>query len=171
MIYAEVAVSSRRPQRDPFTYTVPSQFTIAVGDGVFVPFGRQVLQGVVLGLAASTTIASPRPILAKIDDPAQLGAPLLTRAQVALARSIADAYLASLFPAVALFLPPNFERKPVRTLHAVPFIDESALNGLSEREAAGARRGYGQTVGDGGDAANGAAREEPRAYGARTDQA
>ena len=82
MIYAEVAVSSRRPQRDPFTYTVPSQFTIAVGDGVFVPFGRQVLQGVVLGLAASTTIASPRPILAKIDDPAQLGAPLLTRAQV-----------------------------------------------------------------------------------------
>ena len=87
-VYAEVAVNAGRPLRQPFTYAVPADFLtrsgpLRVGHGVFVPFGRRVVQGVVLALRSDTDIASPRPVHARIDpaDPT----PLLTPAQAALA--------------------------------------------------------------------------------------
>ena len=71
-VYAEVAVNAGRPLRQPFTYAVPPDFLarsgpLRVGHGVFVPFGRKVVQGVVLALRNDTDIASPRPIHARID--------------------------------------------------------------------------------------------------------
>ena len=135
-VYAEVAVNAGRPLRQPFTYAVPPDFLarsgpLRVGHGVFVPFGRKVVQGVVLALRNDTDIASPRPIHARIDpdDPT----PLLTPAQAALARWIADAYLASLWSCVSLFLPRRMTTAPLRILSAgdpAPRSGDDPLSGL-----------------------------------------
>ena len=127
--YVEVAVNSGRPQRGTFTYAIPPLLAVRVGDGVFVPFGRQVLQGIVLALTESPAVAAPRPILALLGEERLLGPE-----QTALVRWIGDAYLAPAFAAAALFLPPGFERKPERLLRPAPLSDASALQYLSERE-------------------------------------
>ena len=140
-VYAEVAVNAGRPLRQPFTYAVPPDFLarsgpLRVGHGVFVPFGRKVVQGVVLALRNDTDIASPRPIHARIDadDPT----PLLTPAQAALARWIAETWLASLWSCVALFLPRRMTSPPLRILSAgAPLSDADAPDdALSDLQAA-----------------------------------
>ena len=132
-VYAQVAVNAGRPLRQPFTYVVPVQLlqqvgVLRVGHGVFVPFGRRVTQGIVLALRNETEIASPRPILARIE-----ATPMLTTAQAALARWIADAYLASLWACVALFLPRRMTSAPLRLLSAVP--DAPPDDSLSDLQA------------------------------------
>ena len=118
VLYAEIAVNGGRPLRQPFTYAITQPLLdeaggIRVGHGVFVPFGRRVVQGVVLALRDESEIASPRPITALIEP-----APLLTPAQASLARWIADAYLASLWACVSLFLPRRMTSPPLRILRA-----------------------------------------------------
>ena len=134
MPYAEVAVYSGRPDRSPFTYAIPDHLTVRVGDGVYVPFGKQVLQGVVVQLSDSPAVAAPREILASI-----AGERFLTPPQAALARWLMEYYLAPAFSAVAPFLPPGFERKPRRLL--TPIAEAIAEPGappgdLSARERA-----------------------------------
>ena len=129
MSYARVAVDSGRPQREPFTYAVPTDLAIGVGQGVLVPFGRQVLQGVVLALEDSSEIAEPRPIHSLIDE-----TPLLTPAQIELALWISDYYRSAIFESAALFLAPGFSRKPLRMLRPAPIVDASALQPLSPRQ-------------------------------------
>ena len=130
MAYARVAVDSGRPQREPFTYSVPKDLAVGVGQGVLVPFGRQMLQGVVLELEDSSEIAEPRPIHSLIDE-----SPLLTAPQIELALWISDYYQAPLFDCAALFLPPGFSRKPLRMLRPSPISDASALERLSPRQS------------------------------------
>ncbi len=111
MPFAEVTVYSGRPDRGTFSYAIPPHLAIRVGDGVYVPFGRQVLQGVVLQLTETPAVSETREIRARLD-----GDRLLTPAQATLARWVADAYLAPISKCVALFLPPGFQRKPRRWL-------------------------------------------------------
>ena len=111
MPFAEVAVYSGRPDRGTFSYAIPPHLAIRVGDGVYVPFGRQTLQGVVLQLTETPAVSETREIRARIDE-----GRLLTRAQATLARWIADAYLAPISRCAGLFLPPGFQRKPRRWL-------------------------------------------------------
>ena len=134
-LYAEVAVNAGRPLRQTFTYAVPADLgtvpsdlgaaapdvgergapgrtrTVAVGQAVFVPFGRKVVQGVVLALRGEREIAAPRPLLALIDS-----TPMLTTAQAALARWMSDYYLASLWACVSMFLPRRMSSAPLRIL-------------------------------------------------------
>ncbi len=138
-VYAEVAVNAGRPLRQPFTYAVPPDFLarsgpLRVGHGVFVPFGRKVVQGVVLALRNDTDIASPRPIQARIDpdDPT----PLLTPAQAALARWIGETWLASLWSCVSLFLPRRMTAAPLRILSAGDPAPPSDDDPLSDLQAA-----------------------------------
>ncbi|MEE9277849.1 MAG: primosomal protein N', partial [Dehalococcoidia bacterium] len=129
MPFAEVAVFAGRPQRQTFTYAIPSHLDVRVGHGVFVPFGRQALQGVVLELGDSSAVANPREIRSLIQEER-----LLSPARAALVRWIADSYLAPLAATVSLFLPPGFGRKPQRLLRAAPLADGAAMAALSERE-------------------------------------
>ena len=76
-----------------------------------MPFGRQLLQGVVVQLTDTPAVSETREIQARIDEQR-----LLTPAQAILARWIAAAYLAPIASCVALFLPPGFQRKPRRFL-------------------------------------------------------
>ncbi|MCZ6707693.1 MAG: hypothetical protein O7A71_07095, partial [Chloroflexi bacterium] len=78
--FAEIAVYSGRPHRETFTYRIPDGLAVLRGHALFVPFGRRVLQGVVLRLTDSSDIADPRPIHAFIEDE-----PVITSAQAELA--------------------------------------------------------------------------------------
>jgi primosomal protein N' (replication factor Y) len=106
MGYAEVAVNSPVAQRRTFSYSIPPFISLSVGQAVWVPFGPRVLQGVVCRLSEHPEVEETRDIVGVIGDH-----PLLTPIQIELARWISEYYLAPLFDAVALMLPPGFERK------------------------------------------------------------
>ncbi len=127
--FAEVAVYSGRPLHGTFIYAIPDALAVRVGHAVFVPFGRQTVQGVVLTVTDASDVAEPRPILSLIEEQ-----PVLSFEQAELARWVADHYQAPLFDCVALFLAPGFERKPVRLLQPAPLGDASLLEELSPRE-------------------------------------
>ena len=104
--YAEVAVDA--PVRDgrTFTYSVPEGMSVSPGQMVQAPFGPRMVDGVVFRLSRSTDIDPVRPINAS--DPA--GA-LLSREQLDLAAWIAGYYMASLYSAIGLMLPPGFRNR------------------------------------------------------------
>jgi primosomal protein N' (replication factor Y) len=108
MGYAEVSVNSPVAQRQTFSYAVPPGLEIKVGQAVWVPFGERVLQGIVLELTDCPSVTETREIAGIIEP-----RPLLSRSQVKLARWISEYYLAPLFSAVALMLPPGFERRSI----------------------------------------------------------
>ncbi len=108
MGYAEVSVNSPIAQRRTFSYAIPSGLSIDVGQAVWVPFGDKLLQGIVLELSDYPAVEETREIAGVIDPH-----PLLSPAQVELARWISGHYLSPLFEAVALMLPPGFERKTI----------------------------------------------------------
>jgi primosomal protein N' (replication factor Y) len=85
-----------------FDYRLPNELAGQVGAGhlVTVPFGRQTVQGVVLELTAVPAVAETRPVLDLLDPQ-----PVVTAAQIALARWMADYYLAPLAAMLGLMLP------------------------------------------------------------------
>ncbi len=126
MLYAEVAVNSTFPHRQTFSYSMPDGFDVRPGSAVYVPFGRLTLQGIAIEVHATPVFSPPekiRPVRSLIGD-----RPLLDDARVALAKWIANYYLAPLFDAVALMLPPGFERKPVTIIR--PLVDPAEVDGL-----------------------------------------
>lgn len=129
--FAEVAVYSTFPSRQTFSYAVPPGTDIAIGSAVYVPFGKLTIQGVVTDLADSPgfsdrdRIRSIRSVLRDV--------PRIDADRMAVASWIADEYLAPTFDAVALFLPPGFERKPITVVHSLVDADNADVPALSER--------------------------------------
>ncbi len=129
MRYAEVSVNSPVAQRRLFTYSIPTDLDVRPGQAVYVPFGEKELQGIVFGLSDVASIEGVRDISGIIEDVPQISPPHL-----ALARWISGHYLAPLFDAVSLMLPPGFERRPVTYLSVSgneappdPLTDEQKL--------------------------------------------
>jgi len=124
MNYAEVAVNSPGAQRRTFCYAVPPD--IKVGHAVWVPFGPRLLQGVVLELTEYPSVEDTREIAGLIDR-----RPILSPPQVELARWISGYYLAPLFDAAALMMPPGFERRVLTFLTPVPHHADSTISSLT----------------------------------------
>ncbi len=123
MRYAEVSVNSPVAQRRTFSYAIPSGLTVRVGQAVWVPFGDRILQGIVLELSPHPAVAETREIIDVIEPE-----PVLSSPHVSLARWISEHYLSPLFDAVALMLPPGFERKAIALASATyKEHDESSL--------------------------------------------
>ncbi len=118
MRYAEVSVNSPIAHRQAFSYAIPSGLNIDVGQAVWVPFGEKLLQGIVLELSSYPQVEETREIAGVIEPQ-----PILSHLQVLLARWISEYYLSPLFDAVALMLPPGFERK------AVTFVSKAQQEG------------------------------------------
>jgi primosomal protein N' (replication factor Y) len=129
--FVDVAVNSSLPHRGAFSYSVPSGMSLAPGDAVFVPFGRRTLQGIVLGRVDVPAVPETRPVEAKLGDK-----PIAQQHVVELAKWISDYYLSPLFPAVALMLPPGFERKALTFYEAMVDPDEVDLLRLPPRQRA-----------------------------------
>jgi len=85
-----------------FDYHLPSELEgkVAAGHLVTVPFGRQTVQGVVMELVLQPAVAETKAIIDLLDP-----LPVLTAAQIKLARWMADQFLVSLAAMVDLMLP------------------------------------------------------------------
>ncbi|MPZ49918.1 MAG: primosomal protein N' [Dehalococcoidia bacterium] len=129
MAFVEVAVNSGLPHRQTFSYALPEGMTLGVGDGVFVPFGRRMLQGIVMQVVEVPAFADPKPVDAKISD-----RPVVSPERIELARWLADYYLAPLFSTVALMLPPGFERRPLTYYESLVGADEIDVTPLPPRQ-------------------------------------
>ena len=129
MAFVEVAVNSGLPHRQSFSYAVPEGMTLQPGDAVFVPFGRRFFQGIVMQVVDVPAFSDPKPVDARISD-----RPVISHERVELARWLAGYYLAPLFSAVALMLPPGFERKPLTFYEPLLAADEAAAHKLAPRQ-------------------------------------
>jgi primosomal protein N' (replication factor Y) (superfamily II helicase) len=127
MRYAEVCVNSPIAGRRTFSYSIPPGLNVETGQAVFVPFGSKTLQGVVLELTGNPAVEETKDIEGVIDP-----RPVLSPAYIALARWISEHYLSPLFDAVALMLPPGFERKALTFISPRVPLDDSDASSLSE---------------------------------------
>jgi len=107
MNYAEVAVNSPG-SRSTFCYAIPSGLNISVGQAVWVPFGSRVIQGIVLRLSDEPSVEETKEIAGIVAD-----FHLLSPIQIKLAQWISEHYFAPPFDALALMLPPGFERRAI----------------------------------------------------------
>ncbi|MFC2067886.1 primosomal protein N', partial [Chloroflexota bacterium] len=126
MRYAEVSVNSPVAQRRTFSYEIPPGLSVNVGQAVWVPFGNRLLQGIVFELSSHPNVEETREIAGVIEP-----RPILFSSQVALARWISEYYLSPLFDAIALMLPPGFERKSLTFISTPKIPNDFDLSSLS----------------------------------------
>jgi len=126
MGYAEVSVNSPVAQRRTFSYSIPADLSIEVGQAVWVPFGDKILQGIILELTDYPAVEETKEIAGIIEP-----RPVLSSAHALLARWISQYYLSPLFDAVALMLPPGFERKVLTFICRPPTPHEPDLSSLT----------------------------------------
>jgi len=106
-IFVEVAVNV--PQvSGVFHYHLPDELQglARLGHLVLAPFGSQTVQGVILGFVDQPMVAETRPVLELVDPSIAL-----TLQQIALARQMADDWLAPLAACIGLMLPPGLEQQ------------------------------------------------------------
>src|SRR5512143_1796457 len=91
-----------------FDYEVPArlQDVVRPGNLVRIPFANRLAQGVVLELVDIPAVQQTREI-AEVVDPE----PVMTRAQIALAKWMQRATLTTIGPIVDLFLPPGLAQQ------------------------------------------------------------
>ena len=116
--YAEVAVDAPAGHSRTFSYSIPQRFRVEPGQLVWVPFGRRILQGVVMELAGAPQVDATRDILQPVE-PGRL----LDDRSLTLARWISRYYFSSLFDALALFLPPGFKGQVRSQILPLPVDD------------------------------------------------
>ena len=131
MRYAEVAVDAPVSPARTFSYSIPDRFRLQPGQLVWVPFGRRILQGVVIELAPVPRVEVTKDILQAVEP-----SPLLDATALTLAQWLSRYYLCSLFDAVALFLPPGFKAQVRSQILPIP-VDAANLEKLKSpaREA------------------------------------
>ncbi|MDD5498345.1 MAG: primosomal protein N' [Dehalococcoidales bacterium] len=105
MPYAEVSVNSPSGIKSTFSYHIPEGFEILPGQAVWVPFGPKLLQGIVITISESPEYSQTRDIAGIVEPPV-----VLSQIYLKLAYCLANHYRCPLFQALALMLPPGFER-------------------------------------------------------------
>ena len=128
-MFAEIVVNVPR-LTGTYTYSIPDVLSgrVRIGHLVTVPFGTQRTQGIVTGLADTALFEKVSPIEGLIDPE-----PVLTQAQINLARWMAHTYLASLIECLVLMLPPGLSKRS----DALYTLNASQLPGLSSGPASG----------------------------------
>jgi primosomal protein N' (replication factor Y) len=91
-----------------FTYAIPPELAerITTGQLVWVPFGRRRVQGVVIALRRTSPVERTREVLEVITE-----RPVLSAADIALARWMSRHYLAPFFECLQVLLPPGSRRR------------------------------------------------------------
>lgn len=108
-----------------FDYTIPDELasTIQIGSLVQVPFGRQVVQGIVTALPQEAMVAETRLVDALIESE-----PVVTRAQIELAEGLARQNFSTIAAFLDLMIPPGLsQHADVR----VQLQGEPEINSLS----------------------------------------
>ena len=124
MNYADVAIDADWiPAGKTFSYRVPRHLPVEAGQLVWVQFGRNYVQGVVISLAEQSQVSEEetRDILHPVEP-----SPLIGSLGLELAEWIGQTYLCSPFEAVAPLLPPGFRAHQQSRLTAVSGADDDA---------------------------------------------
>jgi primosomal protein N' (replication factor Y) len=105
-VYVEIAVNVSQISRS-FHYHLPPELEGKIGKGylVTVPFGKQVVQGIVLDIVEDPTVPKTRAVLELLDPE-----PVLTPAQISLASELSRQTLAPLSSCISLMLPPGLSQ-------------------------------------------------------------
>ena len=105
--FAEVSINLSQIERT-YHYSIPTELQnqIRPGSLVVVPFGKQIVQGVVLTLLAQPEVTDPKPIL-------ELLAPdtLLVQQQIGLAHWLAQHHFTPLGACIQLMIPTGLSRR------------------------------------------------------------
>jgi len=114
-MYIEVAVNLP-PVQGTFDYHVPIHLEdrISLGHLVTAPFGNRRVQGIVVGIPKSPAVPKTRPVDELIDPD-----PVLTTAQLDLAKWLASAYHAPLIDCITLMIPPGLSQKADSHYHLI----------------------------------------------------
>ena len=124
MNYADVAIDADWiPAGKTFSYRVPRHLAVEPGQLVWVQFGRNYVQGVVISLAEASQVSEEetRDILHPVEP-----SPLIGSLGLELAEWIGQTYLCSPFEAVGPLLPPGFRAHEQSRLTAVSGADDDA---------------------------------------------
>ena len=131
-VFVEIAVNVSHVS-GVFHYHLPPELEGRVGAGHLVeaPFGRQQVQGVVLRPVSTPEVAETKAVSRLIDP-----IPVLTPAQIELARLLADSTLSHLSQLIDLMLPPGLGQQ-ADSLYSIqeiePAVGRSGLTDLQER--------------------------------------
>ncbi|HZW05172.1 MAG TPA: primosomal protein N' [Anaerolineaceae bacterium] len=129
--YVEVAVNIPHVA-GLFDYRVPADLSLQVKPGclVIVPFGQQMVQGVVTRLLDTPRIAITRPVEVLVEPD-----PVVTPAQLELAQWLAHETLSGVGVCLDLMLPPGISQRSdtLYTLNPGVEIDETGRSSLQQR--------------------------------------
>ncbi len=112
-----------------FDYHVPEKIgNLTPGVLVLVPFGSQIVQGIITGTVDQPQVTKTKAIIAVVDDK-----PVLTDAQFKLANWMADATLSSLSSCFQLMVPPGLNQQPDRLFTLVGGFEDFPLSPLQQQ--------------------------------------
>ena len=123
MNYADVAIDADWiPPGKTFSYRVPRHLAVEPGQLVWVQFGRNIVQGLVLNLADASAVSEEetRDILHPVEP-----SPLVGSLGLELAEWLGQTYRCSPFEAVAPMLPPGFRGQQRSRLTAISVPDDT----------------------------------------------
>lgn len=130
--FVQVAVNVPLSGPGVFDYHLPEALEGQVKPGclVIVPFGRQIVQGLVLRQMAESAVLETRPVQSLVDEQ-----PALTAAQMELARWMADATLSPLAACIDGMLPPGLSQHTISlySLDGSKLSPEAAFTPLQNR--------------------------------------
>lgn len=129
--YADVSINLAQIDKS-YHYLVPEALGKVLEPGclVAVPFGKQVVQGVVLSLLDESDVEGLLPIQAVLSEDT-----VLTETQLSLAKWMAEAWYAPLGACISLMIPVGFSRRAdiVATLISQEDYNESAFKPVQKR--------------------------------------
>ncbi len=123
MNYADVAIDADWiPPGKTFSYRIPRHLAVEPGQLVWVQFGRNFVQGLVLSLADASAVSEEetRDILHPVEP-----SPLVGSLGLELAEWLGQTYRCSPFEAVAPMLPPGFRAQQRSRLTAISGLEDS----------------------------------------------
>ena len=123
MNYADVAIDADWiPPGKTFSYRIPRHLAVEPGQLVWVQFGRNIVQGLVLSLADASAVSEEetRDILHPMEP-----SPLVGSLGLELAEWLGQTYQCSPFEAVAPMLPPGFRAQQRSRLTAISGLEDA----------------------------------------------
>tara|TARA_B100000519_G_scaffold92625_1_gene80728 strand:+ start:10566 stop:13007 length:2442 start_codon:yes stop_codon:yes gene_type:complete len=109
--FAEIAVDAPLGQSRLFSYEIPSDLNVAPGNSVMVPFGAQILQGIVFNISDTSLVEKTRQII-ELTDPEIL----IDQQRLEICKWMSKFYFSNLFNSSVLMLPPGSHKRYINWL-------------------------------------------------------
>ena len=127
--YARISVNIAQVS-GVFDYSIPAELVPAIllGSLVQVPFGKQVVQGIVVALPEEAMVAETRPVEAVIESE-----PVVTLPQITLAEELAIQNFSTISAFLDLMVPPGLSQHADVRIHLLTELDANTLAPLQAK--------------------------------------